>query len=879
MELSLQSRKDYKSMRQIRRVMITKEKLHINDKIDYEGFLALYKKYGKGVDEKDFAKYILDIPYHKHYYLQCGKSKTSPILSREYVSTKELEAIKKYTVEIIEYYNFSRVNYETVESLYRRFGGRLSIAMFAEDILGISAHGVECMKSDREKEYRLFSMPMENKVETRKIQNEIIIKEKLHIDDTITKLQFYELYAKYGNGLTEKEFANRVLQIPSSRYNRLISGKNAYTTVLSNYIYNPESVYKLREKVILKENLRIDDLIDYTRFKELHRKYGGPLSEEMFAEEVLDISAVGVKNMRVAGSSSAILTEIEVPEEYTLELREKIANENELRQEQGLTLAEIDVLHQKYGGVLSRKIFSMMVLDVTYDAYNSLVCGANKTTTILRSHNPSRFLALRRKVIFENDLKINGTIDYPTAKRYYEKYGKNESETVFAEKVLGIPQKIFYNLKYGASKKVNILQDEPLPTDEECYRQKIKIGLEYGLHIKDKINYTTFSKIYKRFGGMLTEECFAERILDISKHSLRKLRNDPEKEVFVFGNTEVSEDEVKTLRRQVILDNDIYPERPISLKEFKKIYKSYGHILSETQFAGLILGIDKQCINKLKSREYETVKALLDMKKVYSKRSPYFSIKEESLLKEALIQGLSEEAIATRLFVKMTVLKRNLDMFYKYGRLSVAEIEAERIARRTVATNLETQENKSEKTKKSEEKQRKRRLKDAEILRKKKERVLEDFELTDKDMEVMRNYIENCRERFKYGEFQEIELPELEESIGFIEGDARDIRFFAKVCARFGLYKKASVFISNNIDNPGVTKEEKNTLKQIQISINYATRRQKAVNMISNGFKDAKVISAQTGIAEVDVLEMKRRMGKGDIVDLNEGIDKNIDEE
>ena len=332
MELSLQSRKDYKSMRQIRRVMITKEKLHINDKIDYEGFLALYKKYGKGVDEKDFAKYILDIPYHKHYYLQCGKTKASPILSREYVSTKELEAIKKGIVEIIEYYNFSHVNYETVESLYRRFGGRLSIAMFAEDILGISAHGVECMKSDREKEYRLFSMPMENKLETRKIQNEIIVKEKLHIDDTITKLQFYELYAKYGNGLTEKEFANRVLQIPSSRYNRLISGKNAYTTVLSNYIYNLESVYKLREKVILKEKLRIDDLIDYARFKELHRKYGGPLSEEMFAEEVLDISAVGVKNMRVAGSLSAILTEIEVPEEYTLELREKVANENELRQ-------------------------------------------------------------------------------------------------------------------------------------------------------------------------------------------------------------------------------------------------------------------------------------------------------------------------------------------------------------------------------------------------------------------------------------------------------------------------------------------------------------------------------------------------------------------
>lgn len=879
MELSLQSRKDYKSMRLIRKMMITKEKLHINDKIDYERFLELYKKYGNSVDEKDFAKYVLDIPYHKHYCLQCGKTKITPILSREYVTSKEIEEIKKYVMSDINYFGFSHVNYEIVEDLYNRYAGRLSMFMFAEEILGISTHSIECMKSDREKETRLFNQSLINRADIRKRQNEIIVGEKLHIDDTITKVQFYELYAKYGIGISEREFATRVLQILSSRYNRLISGRNAYTTILSTYIYNPESVYKLRERVIKKENLRIDDLIDYSKFQELHRKYGGPLSEELFAEEVLDITAVGVKNMRVAGSLSAILTDIEVPEEYTLELREKVANENSLRQDQGLTLSEIDALYQNYGGVLSRKMFAIDVLDITYDAYNSLVCGANKTTSILRSHNPSRFIALRRKVIFENDLKINGLINYQTAKRYYEQYGSNECETIFAEKVLGIPQKIFYNLKYGASKQVNVLQDEPLPTDEECYGQKIKIGLEFGLHIKDKINYATFSKIYNRFGGMLTEEDFAEKILDISKATLRKIKNDSEKEVLVFGNTEIPEEEIKKLRRQVILDNNIYPERSISLKFFKKIYSSHEHILSETRFAELVLGINKQCINKLKSGAYDTVKALLDMKKTYSKRSQYFSNEEEALLKEALIQGLSEEAIATRLFVKMELLKRNLDMLHRYGRLSAAEIEAERIARQIDTTALKVRESKTGDTKKKEEKEKKRRLKEAEILRKKKDRVLDDFELTEKDINIMKSYIQNCRERFAHDEFFEIELPELEESIGFIEGDARDIRFFARVCTAFGLYKKASVFISNNIDNQGITKEEKATLKTIQSSINYANRRQNAVNMISNGFKDAKVISVQTGIAEVDVLEMKRRMGLGEEIDLNKFLDKSLDEE
>lgn len=857
--------------------MIYQEKLHINDRIEYKRFFELYKKYGVGISERDFAKYILDIPYQKHYNLQSGKIKNTPILSREYVSPKEIERIREDVERFINDLKLTQVDYYIVEMLYTRYGDRLSMAMFGEDILGITYHSVECIKSDRNRSANVFSINNMDRIEIRKRQNEIIVAERLHIGDTITLEEFYRLYKKYGNGISEKDFATKILQISSTtRFNAFKRGENEYTTILESYIYNPESVYKLRERVIKKEKLHIDDLIDYTRFKELHRKYGVPLSEEMFAEEVLDITTVGVKNMRVSGGLSAILGDIEIPQEYALWLRNEVAEGNGLRQNQGITLEELQELYGKYDGVLSQKLFAMLILDVSQNSYNALTCGKNRRINILKEYNPNRFTALRNRIILENDLKYNQEIDYQTFQRLQSKYAPNENSTVFAEKVFDLPAREFYNFKYGNSKKVNILTKEPLPTEEEFRKKKVSIALEYGLHTKDTIDYEKFMTIYKRFGGILSEELFAEKILDIKKHSLNKMKRDSKVKVMVLIRTEPTEDEIKALRREVILDNNIYPEKPITSKDFRKMYEGYKHILSEAKFAKLILGIDKQCINRLKNGDYHTVRAFYDMRAEYSKRPSYFTSKEILLVREALIQGLSEETIATNFFVPIRFLRRNLEQQRRYGRLTPAEIEAERIKRGIDSTALKVKECKQGSTSKQEQKDAQKRLKNAEVLRKKKDRVLADFELTEKDLKTVRSYIRNCGERFKYGEFLEIEIPELEESMGLFEANASDIKLFSRICVFFGLYKKASIFISNNIDNPDVTEDEKSSLRKIQRSINYANKKQNAVNMISRGVKDAKFIATQTGISEVDVIEMQNRLNSGQEIDVKKWI--NLDD-
>lgn len=120
-------------------------------------------------------------------------------------------------------------------------------------------------------------------------------------------------------------------------------------------------------------------------------------------------------------------------------LRDKVASKNGLRQNQGITLEELQELYRKYGGVFSKKLFAMEILGVTQDSYNILMCGNNKRVNILKEYNPNRFRALRNRIILENDLKYSEEMDYQVFQRFQREYAPNENPTIFAEKVFDIP--------------------------------------------------------------------------------------------------------------------------------------------------------------------------------------------------------------------------------------------------------------------------------------------------------------------------------------------------------------------------------------------------------------------------------------------------------
>lgn len=138
--------KNYSSKR---KHLISSEKLHIDDQIDYQRFEELYTKYGSNLDEKEFAQYLLDIEYTKIRDLKRGKNKVTTILSKEYVSPKELEEIKQNLVSSYNLTPKSTVSYDTIMEMYEKVGGKLSFRLFVEEILGTTTQNVRSAKSTK----------------------------------------------------------------------------------------------------------------------------------------------------------------------------------------------------------------------------------------------------------------------------------------------------------------------------------------------------------------------------------------------------------------------------------------------------------------------------------------------------------------------------------------------------------------------------------------------------------------------------------------------------------------------------------------------------------------------------------------------------------
>ena len=848
MELSVQSKLNRYNVANKRKELITKERLHIGDKITYEAFLELYKKYGEGYSEKDFAKFFLDIESIKYYYLMSGKIKETEILEQEYISEEEIKEIRQ---KVIKEYNLipqDKINYNELIKMHALYGGKLSIKIFAEEILDITPHSVDNIKSNRSAEARVLKGAGYDKTKVSSIKTQVIQNAGLHIGDEISLTQFNELYEQYGNGIDKKVFGLKVLGILPTQYNIFLRKEGRKVSVFSKHIINPEYIFRLRERIIQDENLHIDDVISNEEFKRLYKVYGGILSENTFAEEILDISSVMVKNMRVDNQKSAILTNIVIPEDYITWLREKIITENRLEQNQQISLKNLQKLYEKYGGILSQRQFASRVLDIPMNNYNALCCGNNKRTGILRDTKTTDFKKLRAQVIEENNLHRDDVISYKQFRKLHKKYAPNMEEYVFADKVLDIEIKRFHNIKFMNNEpKTYILVREKLPSKEEMEKIKQKMISEKKLHSKDTINYKRFMKLHRKYGGIMPDYMFAENMLDLTPLAFKKMKNNPNQEIQILLKTHMNEKQIQELRDIIISENSIYVGRQITLEEFKKMYNKYEHTLSEIDFAKKILGINRQNLNKLKQGLCRTLKALMGVEKGQKrkKRSAYFSDEEVKQLKEYLIEEKSLEQIATILQVSLTYLKKN----------------QERLSAKGILTEETIRQGRRNRTKQKKNEYRKNyyqtKLKSRSIIR-----IIEDYLYTPENVKKVRAYINKCEQDFQKGLIKKGDLDFLEECLVFIVPNAKNIAFFGKVCVHFKQYKKAYNFIAKNINNESISVEDRQKLSQMQNSIRYAIRKNSALQMLKSGQTNAKYIAEACGILEIEVLEMKKALSK-----------------
>lgn len=531
MNLSLQKRVNYESVLEQRKCMIETEKLHILDGITYEAFLALHKKYAPTISELEFAKYFLDIDWRSYYNLQSGLRKTTNILEREYYIDSDFDDIQARIINEEGLKTNDKIDYNRLLELHKRYGGKFPLKQFAYEVLNVNAHTVEDMNYKKDRQTSILKPHAQTREQIAEIKKAVIKKSGLHMGQQITFEKLQELYKKYRKyDIDERDFALRILGISNDIFNRLKVGKRPLTTVFSTFPINGKALNSLRKKVIVHEGLYIEQPISNDRFKELYDKYGGILSEELFAEEILDISIASLQNGRRRNNNNVILTGIELSKKYIEWLQNKIIKENGIQpNNQLMSLEELKELRKIYAPMLTDRRFATLIMGVRYENYIQLVAGTTHKNYVFAVQPSPEIQQIRQRVIKENHLHYDDTIEYYALHRLHEQYAPTMREHIFARCVLDICQVNLDNIRNDKGKSyTHILLDEILPTEKDIEEIRRRLLAIPSIRKAEKMSYQMFQELYYQYGGVMPEDMFSLQVLEITQKELNTIKQNPE---------------------------------------------------------------------------------------------------------------------------------------------------------------------------------------------------------------------------------------------------------------------------------------------------------------------------------------------------------------
>lgn len=476
-------------------------------------------------------------------------------------------------------------------------------------------------------------------------------------------------------------------------------------------------------------------------------------------------------------------------------------------------------------------------------------------------------------IIEENQLHYNDKITYTKLEELHTKYAPKSEIDVFAEKVLDINYKCFRNIKYSKTLScTHILLSEKLPDEQEIEEIKIKVIKENKLHRKDIIKYEQIQELHLKYGGIMPDYMFAEKILNIDSRIFFKMKLNQKSNTQILLKTKMSQQDIDKLKSKIVRNNNLYKGKGITIEEFERLYNSYEHILSQIEFARQILGVNRQSLTRLKAGISETVQAFTKVNGEEKRKTRInFNDDEVLRLKMYLIKDLSEEEIATKLGVTLKVLKINMEALFRYERLSIDEINYEKavylyekgltIEEIKEKTKLDSQKLndivKKINQQKKERKNKIRKIRKHNNLKNKVNVIVESSTHEDKKIATVRRFISGCKEQFEDGDFKIEDLDFLEKCIAFVGGKEDEIVLFVKMCISFKEYKRASKFILESIRRSKIEGEKRKKLVTLQGEIKYAIKLEEALELIKNGEDNVQSIVKNLGLLEVDVIRLK----------------------
>ena len=201
-----------------------------------------------------------------------------------------------------------------------------------------------------------------------------------------------------------------------------------------------------------------------------------------------------------------------------------------------------------------------------------------------------KFKNEREEMLKKESLHINDLVDYNQFLDLYSKYGNGLKEDEFADVFLDLLKTDYYSLKKNRCK---ILKKEVVD-EKEIELLKLRVIKELGLSKGKERSYQELVDIYNYIPSKFQLVMFAEKVLDVSSHSLSCTKCNETKNATIFNKTDdeyfdnsIDDKELKQVVKQVVkrkkgisdLKDEIAEDRNLHIgdevgrEEFFDLYK------------------------------------------------------------------------------------------------------------------------------------------------------------------------------------------------------------------------------------------------------------------------------------------------------------------
>lgn len=289
--------------------------------------------------------------------------------------------------------------------------------------------------------------------------------------------------------------------------------------------------------------------------------------------------------------------------------RIEMIKKEKLHIKDGISYERFLELYEKYGQGLEEKDFAYAFLDIDDLKYENLSKGKSSQTTILAREYVSNeeFQAIRTRLIDGYGLNV---VSYNKSLELYKKFGDKLSFKLFAEEILGIPEKtlksknlkrypdreipVHFEIEPGEFANLNGTQDEiPMYVLDPKYINSLrnKMIYEAGMQILQSIDYEKFSELYESYGKDMSEVVFAQEVLDIGARSLNRMKSPKKFSTVILQNVEVQKEYIMSLREKIALIHKLEGGQFLEYSKIQEFHKKYGPEFTERYFAVEVLEI------------------------------------------------------------------------------------------------------------------------------------------------------------------------------------------------------------------------------------------------------------------------------------------------